>query len=243
MEIYLFNIYMKKTYMRKILLMALTVFLISSCSRKAARERIEVIGSAEQEVTPDIVYVGISLREYIPSGTTERVTIETLERNLQASIKAAGIDPKNLLVNNVASYQEYYNRRRNPRFLAGKQYRLKLPDVKTIGRILSGVDLQGIQYSQVEGYDYSNLDDIKKGLKIKALKAARNKAAYLARAVDKEAGEAIEVSELSDPQMANRRMDVGNAASYEAVEQSAASTVDFKSVKLVASIRAVFEME
>lgn len=229
--------------MRKILLMAVTVLLISSCSKNGRRERIEVLGSADTEVTPDIVYVGISLREYIPSGSGERVSIESLENKLQASIKAAGIDPKNLLVNNVASYQEYYNRRRNPKFLAGKQYRLKLPDVKSIDRILSGVDLQGIQYSQVEGYDYSNLEEIKKGLKIKALKAARSKAGYLARAIDKEVGDALEVSEISDPQMANRRMDMGNAASYEAVEQSATSTVDFKSVKLIATIRAVFEMK
>lgn len=128
---YLWHLNLKSIMMKIILLLLTgTVVLGSSCSDISIQEKIEVVGSAETEVTPDIVYVGISLREYFISGTKQRVTIETLELKLQASLQAAGIDLKNLLINNVASYQEYYNRRRNPQFLAGKQYRLKLPDVK-----------------------------------------------------------------------------------------------------------------
>ncbi len=233
--------------MKKLILLVLagSFVMMSSCSDKSAKERIEVIGSAETEVTPDIVYVGISLREYVDTPTKTRVTIESLEVKLQASIKAAGVDLKNLLVNNVASYQEYNNRRRDPQFLAGKQYRLKLPDVKKLDAILSGMDPRGIQYTQIEGYDYSNLDTIKKNLKIKALKAARDKALYLTESIDKELGEAIEVSEISDNTGGmGRDGRVGNGVAYEAVEQSAAmSTVDFKTVKLSSQIRAVFEMK
>ncbi len=226
-----------------VLLLAGTVVLVSACSEKPAGERIEVIGSAETEVTPDIVYVGISLREYFVTGTKQRVSIEILEQKLQASIKAAGIDLKNLLVNNVASYQEYYNRRRNPQFLAGKQYRLKLPDVKKLDAILAAMDPQGVQYTQIEGYDYSTLDNIKKDLKIKALKAAQAKALYLTESIDKELGEAIEVSEINEPSAMGRQGHVGNGVAYEAVEQAASmSTVDFKTVKLSSQIRAVFEM-
>ncbi|MEJ7692917.1 SIMPL domain-containing protein [Daejeonella sp.] len=232
--------------MKKIIAMLLagTVVLASSCSEKSTKERIEVIGSAETEVTPDIVYVGISLREYFVTGTKQRVSIEILEQKLQASIKAAGIDSKNLLINNVASYQEYYKRSRDPQFMAGKQYRLKLPDVKKLDAILSSMDPQGIQYTQIEGYDYSNLDTIKKNLKIKALKAARDKALYLTGSIDKKLGEAIEISEIVEPENMNRRMDAGNGSLYETVEQSAAtSNVDFKTVKLSSKMRAVFRME
>ncbi len=225
------------------MLLAGVVVLVSSCTEKTAEEKIEVIGSAEMEVTPDIVYVGISLREYFLKGTKQRVSIEILEQKLQAAIRALAIDPANLLVNNVAGYQEYYNRRRDPQFLAGKQYRLKLPDVKKLDAILAAMDPQGIQYTQIEGYDYSNLDTIKKNLKIKALKAAQDKAFYLTESIDKKLGEAIEVSEISDPAEINRRMNAGNGALYEAVEQSAASAVNFKSVKLTSQIRAVFRMQ
>ncbi len=226
-----------------VMLMAGTVLLVSSCSQDSGREKIEVIGSAEMEVTPDIVYVGISLREYFVSGTTVRVSIEIMEDKLKSVLKSAGIDVNNLVVNNVASYQEHYNRKRDPQYLAAKQYRLKLPDVKKLDAILAALDPQGIQYTQVEGYEYSNLDTIRKNLKIKALKAAQNKAYYLTEAIDKELGEAIEVSEITEPMQMNRQMNAGNGAMSEAVEQSAASTVNFKSVKLSSQIRVVFEME
>lgn len=232
--------------MKKIILLfvAGSVLWTSSCSEKSGSEKIEVVGSAETEVTPDIVYVGISLREYFVSGTKQRVSIEILETKLLSSLQSAGIDSKNLLVNNVASYQEYYNRKRDPQFLAGKQYRLKLPDVKKLDAILAAIDPRGVQYTQIEGYDYSNLDTIKKNLKIKALKAAQAKALYLTESINKELGEAIEISELAEPtQQMNRQMNAGNGALYEAVEQSAASAVNFKSVKLSSQIRAVFEMK
>lgn len=217
--------------------------MVLGCSEKSALEKIEVVGSAETEITPDIVYVGISLREYFVPGTKQRVSIESLEQKLQASVQATGIDLKNLLVNNVASYQEYHNKRRNPEFLAGRQYRLKLPDVKKLDAVLNGVDPQGIQYTQIEGYDYSNLDTIRKDLQIKALQAARTKAQYLTESIDKELGEAIEVSEVNEHTNTTRQMNLGNAAGYEAVEQSAASTVDFKTVKLRAQMRGVFRMK
>src|SRR6476660_5370782 len=116
MEISFFSHHIIKAIMKKIILLfvAGSVLLTSSCSENSASEKIEVVGSAETEVTPDIVYVGISLREYFVSGTKQRVSIEILETKLLSSLQSAGIDSKNLLVNNVASYQEYYNRKRDP---------------------------------------------------------------------------------------------------------------------------------
>ena len=94
-----------KSFMKKIILLLLTgtVVLGSSCSDVSIQEKIRFMGSAETVVTPDIVYVGISLREYFISGTKQRVTIETLELKLKASHLDAGIDLKNLLINNAAS--------------------------------------------------------------------------------------------------------------------------------------------
>jgi uncharacterized protein YggE len=217
-------------------------FCLASCSDRSVPDKIEVIGMAENELTPDIVYVGISLREYFQPGTSTRVPIETLEAQLQASLKAAGIDLKNLLINNVSSYQDYYNKRRNPQFLAGKQYRLKLPDVKKLDAVLKGVDPQGIQNTQIEGYDYSDLETLRKNLKISALRAAKSKAAYLAESVDKQLGDVIEISELSDTPGVDRFMNAGNGIGME-MNQSSMPSVDFKTIKLSYQIRAVFRME
>lgn len=106
------------------------------------------------------------------------------------------------------------------------------------------MDPQGIQYSQIEGYDYSNLDSLKKVLKIKALHAAKDKALYLSESIDKNLGEAIEVSEINEYLNMNRQMNTGNAPVIEELSaQTSMSTVEFKTIKLSYHIRAVFQME
>lgn len=51
------------------------------------RRKIEVSGTAEAEVTPDIIYVGISLKEfYRDNANKKKVEIEDLERQLQTAV-------------------------------------------------------------------------------------------------------------------------------------------------------------
>src|SRR5687767_4996330 len=67
------------------------------------RRKIEVMGNAETEVVPDIIYVGISLQEYF-NGNKKVADIDELEKHLQNAVIKAGIPKENLMVNNVSSY-------------------------------------------------------------------------------------------------------------------------------------------
>jgi uncharacterized protein YggE len=49
------------------------------------RRKIEVTGIAEQEVTPDIINVSISLKEYL-DGKKKAVTISQLEKQLEKAL-------------------------------------------------------------------------------------------------------------------------------------------------------------
>ena len=59
------------------------------------RRKIEVTGTAEQEVTPDIINVSISLQEY------GKVTIDQLEKQLEDAVRDAGIPKEDFTVNNA----------------------------------------------------------------------------------------------------------------------------------------------
>lgn len=51
-------------------------FLISSCSQNVdTRHKIEVLGSAETEVTPDIIYIGISLKEFFDNTSKKKAAL------------------------------------------------------------------------------------------------------------------------------------------------------------------------
>lgn len=210
------------------------------------RKKIEVTGSSEAEVTPDIIFVGISLKEYLKDNNSKKkVEIEELERQLQKAVLDAGIPKENFTINNISSYNWTLEKKKNPDFLASKQYRIKISDLKNYNQIISAVDPKGIQYSNVDGYDYSKLESLKKELKIKALQVAKEKALYLSEAINEQIGGALDIQEINNeyyPQPMYQRnvMMKGDMAMAEAAPMP---DIDFKKIKLNYQMRVVFELK
>lgn len=234
--------------MRRIFLTGLAIILTFTAFGQTAdmRKKIEVTGSAEAEVTPDIILVGISLKEYFRDNNARRkIEIEELERQLQTAVLNAGIPKENFTINNIASYNWTWEKKKNPDFLASKQYRIKISDLTKYNQIISAVDPKGIQYSNVEGYDYSKLESLKKQLKIQALKVAKEKAIYLAEAIDEQVGGALEIHEINNefyPQPMYQR-NVMMKGDMAMAESAAMPDIDFKKIKLNYQMRAVFELK
>jgi len=210
------------------------------------RKRIEVTGTAETEVTPDIIYIGITLKEYFRDNNSKKKTeIEELERQLQTAVEQAGIPKENFTINNISSYNWPWEKKKNPDFLATKQYRIKVTDLSKWNQIMNAVDSKGIQNTNIESYDHSKMETLKRELKIQALKAAKDKAAYLADAVGERLGAALEIQEINNsyyPQEMNVRM---NQVMNKEMEEDGAAmpSIDFKKIKLNYQMRAVFELK
>ena len=225
--------------------------LISTLSMTAfsqnidTRKKIEVNGTAEAEVTPDILYIGMSLKEYFrDAANKKKVEIEELERQLQSAVLAAGIPQENFTINNISSYTSWWEKKRSPEFLARKQYRIKVTDLSKFNKIMSAVDPKGIEYSNIESYDYSKIESLKKDLKIKALQAAKDKATYLITSIGGSLGSPLDIQEINNeyyPQpiyRANAMMKTEGAMDTQAMPD-----IDFKKIKLTYQMRAVFEIK
>lgn len=227
---------MKKLF----ILAALLTFTITGFAQTTdQRRKIEVTGSAEQEVTPDIIYVSISLKEYMNG--KNKVDITTLERQLQKAVTEAGIAKEDFTINNISSYNYTVEKKKNPDFLASKQYRIKVRDLNAINTILSKVDDKGILSTGIESYEYSKQADLRRDLKIKALQAAREKAAYLLTSINEKLGGAIEIQEIDNEPVGRvySNMMFKSAMAADAAPQG---DVDFKKIKLSYQVRAVFEI-
>lgn len=231
--------------MKRLMIIALlSIFSISGFAQPAdLRRKIEVSGTAETEVTPDIIYIGISLKEYFKDNANKKkVEIEELEQQLQTAVQKAGVPDADFTINNISSYNYSFEKKKNPEFLAKKQYRIKLSDLSKLNQILSAVEPKGIEYTNIESYDYSKIESLKQELKIKALKAAKEKATYLAAAVGDKIGAALNIQEINNesyPQPMYR----ANVASFEAkAMDSSMPEIDFKKIKLNYEMRAVFEL-
>lgn len=232
--------------MKKILTVALlSVFSLSAFSQNIdTRRKIEVTGSAETEVTPDIIYISISLKEYFKDNNNrKKVEIEELERQLQTAVINAGIPKENFTINNISSYTDYWTKKKDPNFLASKQYRIKVSELTKLNDIISAVDPKGIAYSNIDGYDYSKIESLKKDLKVKALLAAKEKATYLAAAIGQKVGSAIEIQEINNefyPQPMYRANTMMKAEMSDAAQMP---DIDFKKIKLNYQMRTIFEIQ
>ncbi len=227
--------------MKKLLTLILLAFFAATTFAQNVdlRRKITVTGNAETEVTPDIIYFSISLKEYLNG--ENKVNISTLEQQLQKAATANGIAKADFTINNLSSYNYVPEKKKNADFLAAKQYRLKLHDLNKINLILDAVDDKGIQSTGIESYDYSGIEALKSELKLKALKAAQAKASFLLSGIGEKLGGAIDIQEINNEPMQQpvfRSMMMKTSGADAATE----SDIDFKKIKLNYQVQAVFEI-
>jgi len=230
--------------MRKLLAIAfLALFSISAMAQQAdLRKKVSVSGTAEYEVTPDIIYISISLKEYLKDNNSKkRVDITDLENQLYSAVQKAGIAKENLTVNSLSSYAIVTEKKKDPEFLASKQYLLKVTDLNKFNSIIGGIDPKGIAYTNIESYEYSKIEGLRKELKIKALQAAKSKAGYLVEALGNKLGSALDIQEVNNEQFP-QPMYRSNVMMMKSADSQPAAELDFKKIKLNYIINAVFEI-
>lgn len=225
-----------------ILILLVSITLTGFAQSVDLRRKIEVDGVAEKEITPDIINVSVSLKEYMDG--KNKVSISQLEGQLQKAVNEAGIPKADFTINNLASYNYIDPKKKTPDFLASKQYLIRFHDLKRFNQVLSKIDPKGIQSTSVESYDYSKIADVKRDLKIQALLAAKDKANYLLNSINEKLGSVISIVENGDntnyPVQPRAVMFANKVLSADA--STPESDIDVKKIKLNFSVHAVFEI-
>ena len=205
------------------------------------RRRIEVSGVAEKEVTPDIINVSISLKEYFDGKT--KITISQLEQQLEKAVQAAGIAKEDFTINNLSSYNYIDPKKKTTEFLASKQYGIRFRDLNKFNQVLSKVDPKGIQSTNIDSYDYSKIEYLRNDLKLQALLSAKTKATFMLNGIGEKLGQPISIIEFEDnnfPQPRNvMYMAKSNMAEAADVPES---DIDARKIKLSYRVSAVFEI-
>lgn len=210
--------------------------------------RVSTKGYAEKEVTPDIIYLSVSLREYYQDGNSKRkVTIETLEKQLHDAITKNGIKEADLTIQNIHSYN-YDPKKKNNELLQARQYRIKVTDLSKLNSIFDEVDSKGLQSTSISEYDHSQKKEIEKELKTEAVRDARANAEILAAADGLSVGKAILLNDNSSfnwndvmprPQM----YAMAKTADMAQGESAADLDISIRPIKLTSQVDAVFELD
>lgn len=237
--------------MKKILLGLAFLALMTNVNAQQMvnKEFVSTVGRAEQEVTPDIIYIDVTLKEFYENGNTKKkVAIEKLEKDLFESATKAGIKKEDFTIQNIWSYNTPEKKKKDTDILLSRQYRIKVTNLNNLDQLLDGVDKAGIQSTAISEYDYSKKKELEKTLKTQAVLDAKANAQILAEAAGQKIGKAIVLSETPQqiifgvqPMMRNAMF---KGAMADTAEDASGSGLELniRPMKVTSEISASFEL-
>jgi len=86
-------------------------------------------------------------------------------------------------------------KKQNPDMKAGISYWVKVNNVSKLDELVEKMDDEATQNFFIAKTTYSKMDELKKDMKIAAVKAAREKAIYLSEAIGEHIGAAITIND------------------------------------------------
>lgn len=206
---------------------------------------IEVRGSADMEVIPDEIYIRIVLDERENKG---KLDLKQLEKSFFSILEREEIDVKADLSVRDASSQYKNKKSRSAEVLATKTYLLRVSSADKAGTLLADFDDAGIANVSIDRVSHSQIEQLRRDVKVMAVKAAKEKAKELTEAIGQEIGRAIYIQESSDVlfrPLSGRLPGVmvsNMSMSRNVAEEELNPSVDFEKIKLEYSVLVRFEL-
>ena len=149
---------------------------------------IEVTGSAELDITPDEIYVSVTLKEFLID--KKKQSIAGIEKEFKSITSDLKIDNKLISLQSVYGQFEYdYKTNKRGEFLNAKTYLIKFADLEKYNQLVTMLDKKGIENVYIQSTNHSKIEEYRTQVKVEALKAAQQKAAVLLNAISKKVGE------------------------------------------------------
>lgn len=254
----------KYFFMKKIILVTISFITVASTNAQQPvisnpfPKTITVNGSAEMEIIPDEIYVNITLKEYQKRGG-EKKDIETIKKQFLESCEFAGIADSVISIYSYAGYNSYYwqrKRKKDANLSASITYQVKFKSSNMMDALVDKLDDDATQSFLIVSTSHSKITEFRKQLKIQAIKAAKDKASYLAESIGEKPGMAISISEpneinLYNNSVANENIRIRGISSYgyfqkdslEGINNDNVQEVDFKKMKLRYEVTVVFALQ
>lgn len=211
---------------------------------------INVNGSAEMEIVPDEIYVVVDLKEYEKKGSGKQ-DLEKIKAAFLANAKKVGIPESDI---SIASYEGFNpnlwlrKKKKKDELYASIAYQVKFSNSKKIDELIEVLDDEATENFQVVKTSHSKIKEFRQQLKVQALISAKEKAKYLAAAIDEQVGAAITITEPNDMYVSDpvAQYQYKAVASNYAVESKMGGDnvfIDFKKIKLRFDVNAIFALK
>ena len=235
---------MKYLFLGILLTVSVTGFSQTGEKNFIDQNYIEVNGKAETEIVPDMIYLKIILSD---KDNKNKQSLDEIDKSMINKLVEIGIEvSKDLSVKDFASnFKSYFLGKTD--ILLTKQYQLIVHDTKTLQMVYFEFQKLGISNVNIDKLDHSKIEQFRKEVKVKAIKAAKEKAESLSSALNQTIGRAIYVQEIENPYYLNSALQgrlAGVNVRYKAeANDSSAPEIEFEKINLQYSILVRFELK
>lgn len=203
---------------------------------------IEVTGKAEMQISPDLIYLKIRLSEQDKS----KLPIAEQEKRMTDKLQEIGIDAKkDMSVNDLLS--RFKSKVFSKDIVISKEYRLTVHEAKMASNVFLELEKLEISNVTVDRLDHTKMEEFRRELKVSAIKAAKEKAEALTKAINQNIGKAIYIVELQNRPIAGESntmyYNYSSKSLRELSDKDNDSTLDFEKIKLEYSVLTRFELK
>lgn len=202
---------------------------------------IDVIGTAKMQVVPDEIYIAITLKERTDRGNKQTVGMQEEELKKALTLIKVPIDQLTLSAANADYIHVSFKKKE---VVERTNYSLKVKDAKTAASVFEKLDSLNVENAYISHVDHSQIEELRKQVRVNAIKAAKEKADYLLEAIDEERGPAILVEEQANEVVgiyANRQMIARDYIEQGSIDKI--QNIQFKKITLEATIHVIFEIK
>ncbi len=172
---------------------------------------IEVTGIATKEIMPNKIYLSITLKNKIID--KQQYNIQLQEEKLKKVLAKNNIDIGQLTLSDASS--EIITRKsKEIGFEVKEVFTLLLANATQLSAITKELQDLNIKETSIIALEHSNIDSLKKEVRIAAIKAAKSKAQYLVQAIGEELDKPIEIKETTDGEYRSNITSVSNSNSF-----------------------------
>ncbi|PZR19460.1 MAG: hypothetical protein DI539_14035 [Flavobacterium psychrophilum] len=188
---------------------------------------VEVTGTAEKEVVPDIIYISITLYDKIEGKAT--YSLDDQEEKLKQLLKKLNIDLSNLSLSGATS-DVILKRQKEKGVAQRKQYMLKVSTAAQVNQVFEGLYDNNIKEASIARVDHTRITELRKEVRINAIKAAKEKATYLLEAIGEQPGKPIVITEENNSYGRVNQMLSNTVNRYDG--DAPVEEVDFQKIKI-----------
>lgn len=236
----------KKTFITAIISILLFMPATNGFAQENAQPAIEMNTTVKREVTPDEIFLHITIKE---SDYRGRKTLEEMQQAMIGALMENRIDvPECLSLNYMGSDVSYRIFSSSVRPRSEATYTLKLYDATIMQAVIASLEERQISNIELFRVAYTKESELKSEMAAEAMLQAQAEARTLATAIGQDIGKAINISSwMSGGQATQPRMyrSVANDAAEVTVEEADAAIPQFNIGKLTYSftVNVKFELK